>query len=75
MHLQKWNWIRFGFNLPKQTARPKGKTTFLEVFDDWNYEPSANDWVNHLTGELLTGYAVSNELRYLLGNNINTNLE
>jgi len=66
---------RVGVNLPKQTARTKAKTTFLEDFDDWIYEPSANDWVNHLTGELLTGYAISDELGYLLDNNINVQLE
>lgn len=66
---------RFGFNLPKQTSRPKAKPTFLEDFEEWEFESSANDWVNHLTGETLTGYAMTNELSYLLNNNINTDLE
>jgi plasmid rolling circle replication initiator protein Rep len=66
---------RFGFNLPKQTSKPKAKTTFLDDAEEWEYDPSANDWVNHNTGELLTGHVIDHKLAYLLRYNFDVDLE
>lgn len=65
---------RFGFDLPKQTKTTKSTAQFIKNFDDWIYDNSINDWINHSTGELLTGYVPPAQLSYLL-NSINTDLE
>ncbi len=64
---------RFGFNLPKQPKRKK-QPVFLEQYEDWVYHPSLKDWHNAETGELLTGYIPTQQLRFLLGQRIDTEL-
>lgn len=57
---------RFGFNLPKQAKRHK-PPEFLEQYEEWAFHPSLNDWYNMETGELLTGYIPTPQIRFLLG--------
>jgi len=61
---------RFGFNLPKQS--PKESITKLVVdFENWIFPSNASDWMNPITGEMLTGYMQPFELSYLLNECIN----
>lgn len=64
---------RFGFNLPKQAIFQK-QEAFLQRFDEWVFDASLHDWHNLETGELLTGYLPSPQLRFLLGQRIDTDL-
>ncbi len=65
---------RFGFNLPKSSGRCKQPATFLEDCEEWRFRASHNDWLNEATGELMSGYIPSFQLLYLLGQNIDTEL-
>lgn len=64
---------RFGFNLPKKTPKQKGPE-FLSQYDEWVFNPAVNDWHNVATGALLTGYLPTPQLRYLLGEGVDTDL-
>lgn len=57
---------RFGFNLPKQPKRCK-PPEFLEQYEEWAFHPSLNDWYSMESGELLTGYIPTPQIRFLLG--------
>jgi hypothetical protein len=64
---------RFGFNLPKQPIT-KHEPGYLQRYDEWAFEPSLHDWFNEETGELMTGFVPSTQLKFLLSQNINTDL-
>jgi hypothetical protein len=66
---------RFGFNLPCRSIPAKQTTIFLEQCDEWIFRPSANDWLNEETGELISGYIPPLRLQFLLSQNINTELQ
>jgi len=65
---------RFGFNLPKSAHRKKTKPTFLQNYEEVAFDNVANDWVNHETGELLTGYVPTSQLEFLLNQHIDKDL-
>lgn len=64
---------RFGFDLPKQETKV-ANYKFVEDFKTWIFTSTATDWINHKTGECLTGYAQPLELSYLLNECINKEL-
>ena len=65
---------RFGFNLPKSSTNKTSKIQSLDNFEEWTFDMRTHDWLNKETGELLTGYVISNELDYLLKLNIDREL-
>lgn len=66
---------RFGFNLP-QIEKPKGGTiTKLKNYDEWEYNPTIADWTSVYSGELLTEYKLPFDLKRLLDNMIDLQLE
>ena len=65
---------RFGFNLPPSPSAKAVEQTFLQHSEDWQYMSALNDWVNVCSGEVLTGYDLPPQLRYLLASGMNTDL-
>ena len=56
---------RFGFNLPPQESSYPGYQ-LIQNFEEWLFPHDANDWINPITGECLTGYSQPLELSHLL---------
>ncbi len=66
---------RFGFNTPKAEKKASTGGQWLVDYYQWEYDPKAADWL-HPTWEMgLTDYNPPAELRNLLDNHINTDLE
>ena len=61
---------RFGFNLSRSNHRPRYAPKQLRQAQKWKYDPIVSDWVNHSTGEVLTGFVPSQKLTYLLKHNV-----
>jgi len=61
---------RFGFNLPPDTDKPKSKEQILIDYDEWIFYSKVSDWFNIETGELLTNYSPTDELKFLLRKNV-----
>lgn len=67
---------RFGFNLPEQRAsEPKQNFRILIDYENWLYTPKLFDWVNIDSGETLSGYQLTNELKDILSNRIDCHLQ
>lgn len=66
---------RFGFNLPARDEGNPGSTRLLTQFESWSFSPIFSDWLNSETGELLTGYQMKSELKSILKNNLNLELQ
>jgi hypothetical protein len=64
---------RFGFNLPK--VKKDGKSTLLNHYEEWEFDPEQFDWINNKDKNTLSGYIPSIELRNLLIYNVNTDSE
>lgn len=64
---------RFGFDLPKQN-KVSPKYSEAATCEKWVYSSASSDWINPITGELLTGYSMPNELQYLLSDCIDCSL-
>ncbi len=65
---------RFGFNLETGTKRDK-TSNVVKQYDEWEYDPKYYDWLNIENGNPLTEYKPANDLRALLENNIDTDLQ
>jgi hypothetical protein len=61
---------RFGFNLPKVEKVAEAKTISEDQCKAWEFDRSANDWINPETGEKLTGFAPPPQLLWLLSQNM-----
>lgn len=61
---------RFGFNLPPK--KQKLVSTELMKYDRWEYNNALNDWINPITGEILSGFVPPSELEFLLENQMNS---
>lgn len=67
---------RFGFNLPEQrTPETKQNFRILVNYENWLYTPKLFDWVNIDSGETLSGYQLTNELKDVLSNRIDCHLQ
>ena len=67
---------RFGFNLTKSAYSDKGRIPKILIdYELWTFQPACADWVNLETGELLTGYQISRELKDILNHRIDTTLD
>lgn len=66
---------RFGFNLPKQSARSKQSPKIINHYDELVFEPTLRDWHNPETGELFTGYRPTSQLQWILAQSIDTDLQ
>lgn len=56
---------RFGFNLPPKEAE-EAQYKLTSNIINWEFNPSACDWVNKETGETLSGYSMPPELEFML---------
>lgn len=65
---------RFGFDLPESPKKDK-MSEQLNKYEEWVFDPQQSDWVNSTSNEPLTNYTLPPELRTLLANNINTEIE
>lgn len=65
---------RFGFNLPQQEEKEANVRT-VENYKLWEFAPNATDWINTDTGECLTGYNMTIDLKYLLSECIDIELQ
>ena len=59
---------RFGFNLNKQKHAPMSR--LVSNYDRWRFSLGHGDWINLDTGEMLTGYSISQELKLILENHL-----
>jgi hypothetical protein len=66
---------RFGFNLTPNNKLTKAVAKVLNQYDEWLFDLKQTDWVNADSEELLSGYLPTTELKSLLSNNINKNIE
>ncbi len=67
---------RFGFNLPKQADLQRQQNSKLLLdYEHWTFVPKCSDWVNTDSGETLTGYQLTNELRDVLTNRVDLELQ
>lgn len=66
---------RFGFDLPKSNKPKTGKSTPINEYEEWQFDLINNDWINSETEQALSGYALPLELRLLLSDNIDKELE
>ena len=66
---------RFGFDLRDQGKSKPGKTTVLNQYNEWVFDLKHTDWVNADSDQVLSGYLPTVEVRGLLDNNIDKQLE
>lgn len=62
---------RFGFNAPKKTCIKFIPAKLLSNYREWDYDQESCDWVDTITGEVLTDYKIPSHLQAILQNNIN----
>ncbi len=62
---------RFGFNAPKSSQKKKPLAKLLSDYREWEYDPESSDWIDTITGEVLTDYKMPSHLQAILENNIN----
>jgi hypothetical protein len=43
----------------------------LSMYKEWEYDIESSDWINPITGELLTDYKLPSRLQAILNENIN----
>jgi len=65
----------FGFDLHDNDTSNRTGAKLLFDFDEWQYNMNQCDWVNTKTGELLSGYEITPELKGILNNNFNLHLK
>ena len=65
---------RFGFNIPHESSHKTQSKIFTE-YELWTFLPGCSDWTNSETGETLTGFQVSQELRSILESNLDLTLQ
>tara|TARA_R110002020_G_scaffold338747_1_gene554063 strand:- start:20 stop:733 length:714 start_codon:yes stop_codon:yes gene_type:complete len=66
---------RFGFNAPKNYKPKYTPAKLLSNFSEWEYNTERSDWIDALTGEVLTEYKIPSHLQAILENNINKDLK
>lgn len=66
---------RFGFDLNHHNVPKGNKGKVLTEYDAWEYFQDLSDWVNPDTGEKLTNFHVSRELKDILLNRIDLVLQ
>ena len=62
---------RFGFNAPKKIKPKFIPAKLLSIYDEWEYNIESSDWINTVTGEVLTLYKIPSHLQAILANNLN----
>jgi len=62
---------RFGFNAPKTLKEKIPLAKLLSDYREWEYDPKNSDWIDTITGEVLTDYKMPSNLQAILENNIN----
>lgn len=65
---------RFGFNAPKSAEPNYTPAKLLSIYDKWEYNPESSDWINTVTGEVLTQHKIPSHLQAILANNLNCNI-
>ena len=65
---------RFGFNAPKSTEPKYTPAKLLSIYDEWEYNVESSDWINTVTGEVLTEYEIPSHLQAILANNLNNKM-
>jgi hypothetical protein len=65
---------RFGFNSPKAITQKYTPAKLLTIYKEWEYNVESADWINTITGEVLTEYKMPSHLQAILENNLNINL-
>jgi len=56
--------VKFGFKLPKTESQ--SNTRLIIDYKEWKYEPKAANWVNMITGQVMTNYSPDWALEELL---------
>jgi hypothetical protein len=64
----------FGFKLDKR-EKPLKKSTNVDDYTNWDYNIDAPDWFTYEYKQFLTDYKVPADLRELLDNRVNSDLE
>ncbi len=62
---------RFGFNATKKTKSKNTLPKLLSIYNEWEYDIESSDWINSMTGEVLTDYKIPSHLEAILSENIN----
>lgn len=63
---------RFGFNSPYDDSLQQYPAKLLADYKEWEFDANNSDWVNTITGEVLTDYKIPSHLQAILENNINS---
>lgn len=66
---------RFGFNLPRAEPTQAKAQNFSTTYEEWAFLPAQSDWINEETGETLSGFQLSTELREIINKNVDTELQ
>ncbi|OAD92658.1 hypothetical protein A7A78_01755 [Aequorivita soesokkakensis] len=62
---------RFGFNAPKNIKPKYTPAKLLSNYREWEYDAESSDWIDNITGEVLTDYKMPSHLQAILTHNIN----
>ena len=61
---------RFGFNAPKNTKPKYTPAKLLSTYKEWEYNAESCDWINPITGEVLTHFKLPSNLEAILSENL-----
>lgn len=61
---------RFGFNSPNKNKPQHYPAKLLSDYREWEYDSESSDWIDSVTGEVLTDYKIPSHLEAVLENNI-----
>lgn len=64
---------RFGFNAPRRLKQKHKPAKLLSSYNEWEYDIDTSDWINSITGEVLTDYKIPSHLQAILSENIDSN--
>ncbi|MDT0554509.1 protein rep [Patiriisocius hiemis] len=65
---------RFGFDAPKHIKPKFTPAKLLSSYNEWEFRIESSDWINNLTGEVLTEYKIPSRLQAILDNNIDSEI-
>lgn len=61
---------RFGFNCSNENKPQQYPAKLLADYREWEYDPESSDWINIISGEVLTDYKTPSHLKAILACNI-----
>ena len=64
----------FGFNLPRH-LKEEPISRLSKSYESWEFNEHVHDWYDPISGRLLSEYTMPRELRNLLKNEVDSELE